>query len=286
MRYAIVVLTLAAATPAAQSLSPALKAIVETERAFARASVRHGQRDAFGAFLADDGVTFSPNPGRGPGGIRKRPSPPPTTVLNWAPMLGAASHSGDLGFTTGPYAVADTTGAKPTRHGIYLTVWRRHADGRYLVDLDVGIATPQAGPPLDQVAFMPLSDIGKRAPEEPRSSRPRMRTADGRYNNAVNGQGWVSAAAQFQLPDARLYIDGREPLTSRPDIEAWIGRQGAISFNTVGQRSSDDGDLAYTYGEFQQRDGTRRGWYVRIWTREPRTEWKVLIETFLPLPPR
>jgi ketosteroid isomerase-like protein len=276
----------AAVAAATEALSPSLKQIVDTERAFARASVRHGQRDAFLAYLADDAITFSPGPGRGPEGIRKRPTPPPSTVLNWAPLRGAASHSGDLGFTTGPYVVSDSTGEKPPRSGVYLTVWRRHPGGRYLVDLDVGVTTSQQGPPLDRIAFTPLAGIGHRSPEEPRSQRPRLRAADDRYNDTAKAQDWAGAAARFQRPDARLHVDAAGPLVSRAEIDAWMGQQGAISFTTSGQRSSNDGDLGYTYGSFQQVTDKGRGWYVRVWTREPRAQWRVLIEQLVPLPPR
>ena len=69
--FVIAVLLILTDLLAAQSLSPALKAVVDTERAFARASVEHGQREAFLTYLADDGITFSPAPGRGTRSIRK-----------------------------------------------------------------------------------------------------------------------------------------------------------------------------------------------------------------------
>lgn len=106
---------------AAQKLSPALQAVVDAERAFARASREHGQREAFLTYLADDGITFSPHPGPGKDAIRKRPPPasPPEIVLNWAPMTGGASSSADMGFTTGPYILEDRSPEKrPARHGM------------------------------------------------------------------------------------------------------------------------------------------------------------------------
>src|SRR2546426_12298852 len=103
--FVIAVLLILTDLLAAQSLSPALKAVVDNERAFARASVEHGQREAFLTYLADDGITFSPGPALGKNAIRKRPAPakPKAILLNWAPMTGGVSSSGDLGFTTGPY---------------------------------------------------------------------------------------------------------------------------------------------------------------------------------------
>ena len=39
-----------------------LQALVEAERAFARAAATKGTRDAFLEFLADDGIVFQPGP--------------------------------------------------------------------------------------------------------------------------------------------------------------------------------------------------------------------------------
>src|SRR5262249_20639791 len=58
-------------------------------------------------------------PGLGKRSIRKQPAPanPKATLLNWAPMTGGVSSSGDLGFTTGPFVFEDRSGApRPPRH--------------------------------------------------------------------------------------------------------------------------------------------------------------------------
>ena len=280
MRLAAVVLSLWTATAFAESISSALGKIVATERAFAQTSVRHGHRDAFLAYLADDGITFSPSVARGPEGIRKRPPARAAAKLNWSAMLGGVSRGGDLGFTTGPWVVTDRTGQKPARHGMYLTIWRRQADGRYLVDLDVGIATPEAVAHLDALSFTEAPGVGHGVPERSRPRRSSLRAADVRYNQAIAAEGWAKAAAGVHRDDARLHIDRIGPLEPRAAAEARLRQEPRTSLTSVGYRSSNDRDLGYTYGRYEN------GWYVRLWTRQPATPWKIFIETLLPLPPR
>jgi ketosteroid isomerase-like protein len=280
MRIVTVALILWAATAFGDAISPALGKIVETERAFARTSVRHGHRDAFLAYLADDGITFSPNPARGPEGIRKRPPASAAVTLNWAPMFGGASSGGDLGFTTGPWVMSDRRGDKPARFGMYLTVWRRHEDGRYLVDLDAGITTREPVAPVDAVKFEEAADVGRGSTEPSRPRRSSLRTADVRYNETIAAKGWDTAAVDLHRPDARLHMDGVGPIQAGREIEARLRQQPRTRLSFVGYRSSNDRDLGYTYGRYEH------GWYVRLWTRQAASDWKVLIETLLPLPPR
>jgi len=45
------------------------------------------------------------------------------------------------------------------------------------------------------------------------------------------------------------------------------------------------GDLGYTYGRYELAlKDTEEGYYVRLWTRDPGSGWKVLLEVTSPLP--
>ena len=57
----------------------------------------------------------------------------PDYSLTWEPEFAEAS--GDLGYTYGTYtrATSDTDGNKAVETGLYLTVWRRNADGAWKV---------------------------------------------------------------------------------------------------------------------------------------------------------
>src|SRR3982750_3505507 len=111
-----------------ENLSPALRSLVEAERAFARTSVEKGVRDSFFEFFAEDGINFTPHPTNTRESIRKSPPPatrPPIT-LNWEPAFADISQAGDLGYTTGPFWVTDQSPQKrPTRHGFYFSIWKK-----------------------------------------------------------------------------------------------------------------------------------------------------------------
>jgi hypothetical protein len=59
----------------------------------------------------------------------------PGLSVEWAPVEARISDDGTLGTTIGDATIRTARGEKKTK---YLTVWRRGADGRYLVILDIG----------------------------------------------------------------------------------------------------------------------------------------------------
>jgi hypothetical protein len=61
-------------------------------------------------------------------------------VLNWAPDRAFTSQTGDLGATSGRYV--RTVNGIATSQGRYVTVWRKDAQGRWRVLIDVGNTDP------------------------------------------------------------------------------------------------------------------------------------------------
>src|SRR5215213_9374619 len=129
-------------------------ALVASEQAFEQATIREGVRDGFIRFADDSAVIFRPEPVNAIANFRSRPA---TKIrLAWHPAFARAARSGDLGFTTGPSQVMDSTGAV-VGYGNYVTVWRRGAEAwRWVVDLgtsnpkpepEAELWTPRRGPP-------------------------------------------------------------------------------------------------------------------------------------------
>jgi ketosteroid isomerase-like protein len=273
---------------AAQTPSPALQAIVDTERAFARASVDHGQREAFLTYLADDGITFSPHPGTGKEAIRKRAAPanPKEFTLNWSPLTGGASSSGDYGFTTGPYIVEDNSQHRPTRHGMYFTIWRKQADGAYRAVLDAGIVTPEPVAPVANATFTPMPGVGTGdgRPANRAAASASLQQADAAFSQVAQERGMARAGQQFIRDDGRLHRNGHGPIIGRTQVDAFLSEQVApFSGETIFVSVSRAADFGYTYGRYQLK-GREKGYYVRLWTRDPGRDWKVLLDTTSPLP--
>jgi hypothetical protein len=85
--------------------------------------------------------TFTGTP---PASPRRSPADPGDT-LDWAPLLGRAAASGDLGYTVG--AAVHRIEGKPTTYTKYLTIWIRRPDGSWRFVLDGGNARPARSTP-------------------------------------------------------------------------------------------------------------------------------------------
>lgn len=119
--------------------------MIEADRAFARATAERGA-DGWTEWFEPEGSLI-----RGSGeivghaDIRAAMEPllsDATVRLRWSPSRAVASEAGDLGYTVGPYEVVRleaAPGEDPVlARGLYLTVWRRQADGSWKVVADIG----------------------------------------------------------------------------------------------------------------------------------------------------
>jgi ketosteroid isomerase-like protein len=184
-------------------MTPAVRAIVDQERAFSAASVAKTTRDAYMEFLADDSLLFRPGPVPGKMFIRNRPAPPGKLV--WAPTFADAASSDDIGYTTGPYEFrkAEMT-ETPQSYGHYVSVWRKQRDGTWKVEVQLSVSHEKfstAVADVKDVATAPASassaDSGKPAAAgaEAKSATPPKAAATGAANPPAAG-----AAAPTQKP--------------------------------------------------------------------------------------
>src|SRR3712207_3032360 len=115
-----------------------LRSLVEAERAFASLSEAKGVKESFVANLADDGILFRPRPVAGKKWMEERPARP--GVLTWRPAFADVARADDMGYTAGPWEFRpQTLKDKPVAFGHFVTVWKRQADGRWKVAVDLGI---------------------------------------------------------------------------------------------------------------------------------------------------
>lgn len=206
-------------------------------------------------------------------------------------MTGGVSSSGDLGFTTGPFVFEDRSGApRPPRHGMYFTIWKKQRDGEFRAVLDLGVLLDAPVAPLDTVSFTPMPGVGNAsavASKERNGGKQSLQAADRAFSDAARARGLTDAAREHVRDDGRLHRNGRMPIVGRDAIDRYLGEiqgrfRGTITFADV----SAAGDLGYTYGRYElARDGgSDRGYYARLWTRDPGAPWKVLLEVTSPVP--
>jgi ketosteroid isomerase-like protein len=273
---ASVLVTAAITAQSGDAIPPALAAMADTERAFAQTATVKGWRDAFLDFFADDAIAFGPEVMPAKDGLRKQPSRPFSEAeLVWEPRTGDVAASGELGWLTGPSTSIDHTkpDAKP-RYGCYLSIWRKQADGRWRVFIDVGAgaAEPVAfAPGFTRIAF----ENRYKGPEGKEAATKALGDADRDLNAQIAAQGIPASFGSRVAPAARLHRPGNLPIVGRDAIRAWLtanATTGTASQTAV--ESAASGDLGYTYGRFDiTAPNSHTGVYVRLWSRDAGGRW-------------
>lgn len=109
---------------------------VDAERAFAADAKALGQWTAFRKWAAPDAIMFLPQPVAAADFLRGRTDPP--AAIGWAAAESFVSCDGTMAVNVGYSRPA------PGRHGSFLTVWRKQADGAWRWAVDSGGDIPAA----------------------------------------------------------------------------------------------------------------------------------------------
>jgi ketosteroid isomerase-like protein len=276
------------APPTISNDADPLQTLVESERAFARASVEKGMRDAFLQFLAEDGVIFRPLPVLGKPWFEARPPAPGRLI--WEPVYGDIARSADLGFTTGPWEFRPDDTTRTSSFGHYLSIWKRQQDGAWRVVLDVGIDHEKlASPP---VSYFPVTGRATKATSNPiqlEQARQAILAAERELTSIASAIGVEATLAEFGTKDVRLYRDGAPPsvgsdslrarLAAGKDVYRWMPHFAAVAAS---------GDFGYAHGIAEIRDsaGVDSSTYVRIWKKGSGRDrkWRVAVDLEAPLP--
>jgi ketosteroid isomerase-like protein len=270
-------------SPASQRSPQALEEMVQAERAFAATARVKGIRDSFLEFFADDAM-FEPGAGLAKDQLRKQePQPFSVRELVWEPRTGDVAASGELGWLTGPGTFINHAAENKTpRHTNYLSIWRKEADGRWRVFIDLG--TTLNAPATFAPGFTRFSTQSRFAGNTTKTdAEGGLRDADRKLNERIGSEGAARAYAAFLVPGARLHRAGAA-LTESSAIRGWLERHGeGMTAQTAVVESARSGDLGYSYGKYQLR-GEKPATYLRIWTRNAEGEWRVAADVFVPPP--
>lgn len=275
----------ASAVLGADAIPPALAAMADTERAFARRAADTNFRDAFLEYFADESVGFNPEPGPGREQVRKLPPPPQDLKLWWEPRVGDIASSGDLGYLTGP--TETTVAGKPTRHGNYFSVWKKQPDGTYRVILDVGIGVP--GAPAFAQGFVRARAVAAYTGHDTKAAAEEsLLAADRAFGAALAGRGPAAAYAEALHAAARVHRGGLQPLTTRDAAVEWTrANVTAMTSSPTKGETALSRDLGYTWGAFTATStagAASQGSYVRVWTRDASGRWHVAADITQPRP--
>jgi len=272
--------------------SPALDSLVAAERAFAATSVEKGIRDSFLMFFADDGINFQPHPTKTREAYLKRPAPAvrPPIELNWRPIYADVSRAGDLGYTTGPWTLKDLSPArKPASYGYYFSIWRKQANGEWKVEVDCGMSTPDHS--TQRLEFTPAPEIKWKASRKINleSERASLIELDREFLKTSQSLGIADSYLRYFGTEARLHREGLLPMTERNAIRTYLSSKvSTLSWAPIKSDLAQSDDLGYTYGSYEMKtagtDKIEKGYYVRVWKRDARGKWKLVLDTFSPIP--
>lgn len=289
--YALAIVSILGLTAFTQEkgIKPELLSLANAERAFAKMSVDTSVREAFYNNFAEDGVNFQPHPVNTREAYRKTPAPasPPQSTLNWAPIYGDISASGDLGYTTGPFLVEDRSPAKrPSRHGMYSSVWKKQADGSWKVVLDMGIQMSAAVAPLDApFQAAPQWKVKMRGGIS-KNDLASLLSADREFFASAKGSSANEAWKKFLSDDARIHRNLMTPVTGKSDLQAWIAKQpAALGGEPIKADVAQSGDFGYSYGKYELKaEKIQKGYYARVWKRDANGDWRIVFDVTGPLP--
>lgn len=252
----------------------AIAEMVAAERAFSARSAADGVRDAFLAYLADDGILFRPGPVNGKEFFQSRPAPP--VVLTWRPSHAAISCAGDLGFTFGPYVSRPREGGEGGQ-GHYYTLWRRQPDGTWKFVLDLG--TPNPAPAVPFPDWSPGGELPCGVPGP--ADEAGLRDADAAFSREWEGGGAAAALRAWADPGVVVGRAGAPPAEGMEAAARAAARdEGRDAWTPAAAHLSADGSLGYVYGAYTRSGGggpALAGNYVREWRRTP-AGWRLLLD--------
>jgi ketosteroid isomerase-like protein len=265
-----------------------LQELVLAERAFARASVENGMREAFLSYLAEDSVIFRPGPVAGRSWFEQRPSVQGT--LSWQPLFADLSRSGELGFTTGPWQFTPEGGEPAFGH--YVSIWKRQADRSWRVVADIGNSHPKPKSALGDLSFAPRgrAPANRRSADDANASSNAVLAAEKAYAEQAAASG-SDACKTFADEEMRLYRQGVIPWTGKQAAcSALSERKERAAYQPVGSDLARSGDLGYVYGNLttipaDPDHGGGPGSYLRIWSKNKKGDWRLVLEVAIPHPP-
>ncbi len=272
-----------------------LASLVATERTFARTSVEKGVREAFLEFLADDGIVFRPHPVVYREAVKNAPlQNPKAATLDWEPIYADVSAAGDLGYTTGPFTLVDNSPEKrPDQYGYFFSIWKKQADGRWKVVLDLGIrvSEPYRGPRTLESAPV-LQRKTTKANVSMDEEKKTLMSAEREFLQSVRKNGVLRGFLEHSNDHARLYRQSVQPIVGADSVRAYlVKRTFTQTWEPMKSDVAQSADLGYAYGSYEMREKNseaallEKGYYARVWKRDAKSQWKVAFDVTSPLPP-
>jgi ketosteroid isomerase-like protein len=276
----------------AQDRAADLQELADAERAFAKLSLAKGVAHSFHENFAEDGIGFNPRPVKVKAEMAKRPPLDPSkprATLDWYPVLSDLAASGEMGFNLGPSLLTPPPGddKRQPRHGYFFSVWKRQADGKFKVVLDIGSDTkgPMAGDSPE--AWRPVRIESWTAPANVSIEKENatLREQDAVLSAAIGKRGAAEAYADVLASDFRVFDNTFAPAVDKAGVAAHVTSIGARANRTFTPQHAEvarSADVGYSWGSYAA--STEKGHYAHYWRKDARGRWRLVVEIIRPDP--
>jgi ketosteroid isomerase-like protein len=255
---------------------PVLRAVVASERNFARNCFEHGIHESFLQFFADDSIIFAPAPTNGKAFYQKYEDK--GLRLVWQPIFATVSNSGELGVTTGPWELRKSaTDQTAIAFGQFVSIWKKQPGNSWKVMVDVGIDNPKPTGPPPEVQLSP--------PNEPSNTdiSLRQRSLEQAEKNLANGLivDAGKAISDLASEEIRVFRNDSFPAVGNAAAKMMLNSDHRKSTRKIsGGAMSASSDLAYRYGSYSDEHGnsSEPGYFLTIWKVDRAGDWKILLD--------
>lgn len=258
-----------------------LKSLVQAERDFASLSVEVNTRHAFISNMDDNSIAFQK--GEPVNGFATWSANEANEgYLYWWPVYADIASSGDFGYTTGPAEWGPSRTERTATGGVfYSTVWVKNNEGQWKVAIDMGSARYTPGS-LGKEVSIP-TQLLKPSTKKVNADKVKESLAalDKSYLELLN-KNKKSIDPTYFHNESRIHHGGREPVTSRDEIEKFE-EPGSFNFEHLGCQVAKSGDMGFTYGKVKldlERDGQTQTLnlnYLRVWKID-NGNWKIVLD--------
>ena len=260
--------------------------LVNTDKEFSLSLQEDGIRKAYNKFLDRESLVFMPTAINGPDYYRKQEAD--SAGLFRFPAWTEVSEDGLLGYTTGPFEFReDIMDERPAATGHYVSIWRRKSSkSNWEIILDININHPDARPMRSTRYDQPISGKVPITPAyELVKSKQILLDSDELFNISLKAGRLEFGYKEFFGDSVQLYRENYLPMLGKEQaMEHLLQMKGKYVYTTGDAYLSLVRDIAYTFGTGYYYENIRtsrfdqRFSYVRIWRKDKKGLWKVILD--------
>jgi tetratricopeptide (TPR) repeat protein len=170
---------------------------------------------------------------------------------------------------------------------MFFSVWKRQADGKFKVVLDIGSDTPEAVVPLEEPphsSWRPGSGTKPRG--DPDAARESLLERERAFLADAASAGLGRAYAGRLADEARVHRPSVMPVVGHVALGDWAAAQGAkYRGEALFADVARSGDLGYAWGSYEKVGAApEAGYFARVWKKDATGEWRIVMDTVSPLP--